>query len=132
MDGSDDNGLHGAQNELEAEKEIQYFFPKEQTVAVIKPNSVDQKGLYKCMYAYLYVCVYVCMYVYVWMYVFMYVYICIYMYICMYVWMYVCIYVSTYMYVCMYVCTSVHTYTLYIHIQCICEFILSQYELIIN
>ena len=53
MDGSDDNGLHGAQNELEAEKEIQYFFPKEQTVAVIKPNSVDQKGLYKCMYAYL-------------------------------------------------------------------------------
>ena len=50
MDGSDVNGLHGAQNELEAENEIQHFFPKEQTVAVIKPNSVDQKGLYKCMY----------------------------------------------------------------------------------
>ena len=38
------NPLHGSATEEEAEKEIQYFFPKENTVAVIKPNAIDSKG----------------------------------------------------------------------------------------
>ena len=43
-DDPDINCVHGAQTEVEAEKEIQFFFPKEQTVAVIKPDALDKKG----------------------------------------------------------------------------------------
>ena len=40
------NGLHGSSNEDEFERELQFFFPKEQTVAVIKPNAINEKGYY--------------------------------------------------------------------------------------
>lgn len=44
VDGVDINSIHGAASDDEAEKEIQFFFPKEQTVAVIKPNAISEKG----------------------------------------------------------------------------------------
>lgn len=39
------NPLHGSATQEEAEREIQYFFPKEKTLAVIKPSAIDEKGL---------------------------------------------------------------------------------------
>ena len=42
---SDHNPLHGSATEDEAEKEIQYFFPKEKTLAVIKPNAIQERGI---------------------------------------------------------------------------------------
>lgn len=38
------NPLHGSSNEEELERDLQFFFPKEQTVAVIKPNAMNEKG----------------------------------------------------------------------------------------
>ena len=43
-DDADINSLHGTASEDEVEKEMQFFFPKEQTVAVIKPNAISEKG----------------------------------------------------------------------------------------
>lgn len=40
------NALHGSSSEDEASKELGFFFPKEQTVAVIKPNAMENKGEY--------------------------------------------------------------------------------------
>ena len=48
--GSEDpenNVVHGASSEEQAEKEIEFFFPKEQTVAMIKPNAIESKGKFK-------------------------------------------------------------------------------------
>jgi len=38
------NQLHGAASEEHAEKEILYFFPVEQTFAIIKPDAYENKG----------------------------------------------------------------------------------------
>ena len=38
------NPLHGSASVDEAQIEIDYFFPKEETLAVIKPNAIDSKG----------------------------------------------------------------------------------------
>ena len=39
------NALHGSANPEDAERELQYFFPMEETMAVIKPSAVTEKGL---------------------------------------------------------------------------------------
>jgi nucleoside diphosphate kinase len=39
------NGLHGAASPTEAERELDYFFPVEQTVAVVKPDGIQSKDL---------------------------------------------------------------------------------------
>jgi len=38
------NQLHGSETEDQAEAEILFFFPFEQTVAVIKPDAYEKKG----------------------------------------------------------------------------------------
>jgi len=38
------NQLHGSDSEEHAEKEILYFFPVQQTVALIKPDAYENKG----------------------------------------------------------------------------------------
>ena len=38
------NPLHASTTQDEAEKEIEFFFPKEKTLAVIKPNAMEEKG----------------------------------------------------------------------------------------
>lgn len=38
------NMLHGSDSEETAKKELEFFFPMEQTVAVIKPDAVGTKG----------------------------------------------------------------------------------------
>ena len=38
------NALHGSASPQEAAKELDFFFPKEQTVAIIKPNALEKKG----------------------------------------------------------------------------------------
>ena len=38
------NQLHGSDSLEAAEKEIEFFFPKEKTLAVIKPNAMNKKG----------------------------------------------------------------------------------------
>ena len=38
------NQLHGSDSPEAAEKEIEFFFPKEKTLAVIKPNAMNKKG----------------------------------------------------------------------------------------
>lgn len=41
------NQLHGSGSREEAEREISFFFPKQQTVAVIKPDAMEEhKGLF--------------------------------------------------------------------------------------
>ncbi|XP_075257801.1 thioredoxin domain-containing protein 6-like isoform X1 [Convolutriloba macropyga] len=37
------NQLHGSDTPEAAQKELEFFFPKEQTLAVIKPNAIDKK-----------------------------------------------------------------------------------------
>jgi hypothetical protein len=37
------NALHGSANPQEAEKELNFFFPMEQTVALIKPGLSEEK-----------------------------------------------------------------------------------------
>ena len=44
VEGSGHNTLHGSSSVEEANKEVQYFFPVEQTVAVIKPTALTEKG----------------------------------------------------------------------------------------
>ena len=36
--------MHGASTEEEVQKDIEFFFPKEKTLAVIKPNAMSHKG----------------------------------------------------------------------------------------
>ncbi|XP_052234802.1 thioredoxin domain-containing protein 6-like isoform X19 [Dreissena polymorpha] len=43
VEGAQINMLHGSSTEEEAKKEIEYFFPVEQTVAVIKPDAIGTK-----------------------------------------------------------------------------------------
>ena len=38
------NPIHGSDSEETAEQELRYFFPMEQTVAVIKPDAIGTKG----------------------------------------------------------------------------------------
>ena len=44
VEGSGHNTLHGSASVEEATKEVQFFFPVQQTVAVIKPTALDEKG----------------------------------------------------------------------------------------
>ena len=39
------NMLHGSDSEETAQKEIEYFFPMEQTLAAIKPDAFGTKGI---------------------------------------------------------------------------------------
>lgn len=43
-DGTEVNMLHGSDSMESAEKDLDFFFPVEQTVAVIKPDAYDNKG----------------------------------------------------------------------------------------
>lgn len=36
------NQLHGSSNHKEAEQELSFFFPKQQTLAVIKPDAMEE------------------------------------------------------------------------------------------
>ena len=38
------NQLHGTDSEVETTKELEFFFPTQQTVAVVKPNALSEKG----------------------------------------------------------------------------------------
>lgn len=38
------NQLHGSDSDSQAQKEIEYFFPMQQTVACIKPDAYQTKG----------------------------------------------------------------------------------------
>jgi len=42
------NQLHGSASTEDTTREIPFFFPVEQTVAVIKPSAIDQKGMCVC------------------------------------------------------------------------------------
>ena len=44
VEGAEVNMLHGSDSEESAQKEIEYFFPMEQTVAMIKPDAFGTKG----------------------------------------------------------------------------------------
>ena len=44
VEGSEINALHGSSSVEDATKEIQKFFPVENTVAVIKPSAMTEKG----------------------------------------------------------------------------------------
>ena len=44
VDGIEINQLHGASSEAEVHKDMEFFFPQEQTLAVIKPNAMSHKG----------------------------------------------------------------------------------------
>lgn len=44
VDDSELNQLHGSDTAEGAAQEINYFFPPEQTVAVIKPSAFDERG----------------------------------------------------------------------------------------
>jgi len=39
------NQLHGSSSVEDASKEVEYFFPKEHTLGVIKPNALSEKGV---------------------------------------------------------------------------------------
>ena len=45
LEGVEVNALHGSQSVEDATKEVEYFFPKEKTVAVIKPTAISEKGI---------------------------------------------------------------------------------------
>ena len=38
------NQLHGSSSVDDASKEVEYFFPEEHTLGVIKPNAINEKG----------------------------------------------------------------------------------------
>lgn len=40
------NMLHGSDSEETAKRELEFFFPMEQTVAMIKPDAYGTKGLF--------------------------------------------------------------------------------------
>lgn len=43
------NQLHGSTSQEEAEREISFFFPQQQTLAVIKPDAMQEhKGAFTC------------------------------------------------------------------------------------
>lgn len=39
------NQLHGSSSVEDATKEVEYFFPTEHTLGVIKPNALNEKGI---------------------------------------------------------------------------------------
>lgn len=39
------NQLHGSSSVEDATKEVEYFFPTEHTLGVIKPNALSEKGI---------------------------------------------------------------------------------------
>ena len=41
------NPLHGSDSEEAAQREINFFFPMQQTVAVIKPDASGTKGTFQ-------------------------------------------------------------------------------------
>ena len=43
------NQLHGSETVEDADRELQFFFPPEQTVAVIKPSALSEKGELSCV-----------------------------------------------------------------------------------
>ena len=45
VEGVELNQLHGSANSEEASKELEYFFPVEKTLAVIKPGAINEKGV---------------------------------------------------------------------------------------
>lgn len=45
------NQLHGSASTEDATKEVEYFFPTEHTLGVIKPNALSDKGNYYCVYS---------------------------------------------------------------------------------
>ena len=45
VEGSKINPLHGSDTVESAEKELEFFFPMQQTVAVIKPDAYQTKGM---------------------------------------------------------------------------------------
>ena len=45
VEGVELNQLHGSANPDEASKELEYFFPVEKTLAVIKPGAINEKGV---------------------------------------------------------------------------------------
>ena len=40
------NQIHGSDSIETAEKELEFFFPKEKTLAIIKPNAMQKKGCF--------------------------------------------------------------------------------------
>lgn len=44
VEGNEVNPLHGSDNSETAAREIQYFFPVEHTVGIIKPSGLTEKG----------------------------------------------------------------------------------------
>ncbi len=66
MDTSEFNQLHGSSSLEEAEREVELLFPVQQTVAVIKPSGLSEKGMcvcvrvYVCVRAHMRVCVRTC------------------------------------------------------------------------
>ena len=49
VDGTDVNMIHGSDSPEKANDELNFFFPMQQTVAVIKPDAYENKGIFnKC------------------------------------------------------------------------------------
>ena len=44
------NQIHGSSSVQDATKEVEYFFPTEHTLGVIKPNALSEKGVINCVY----------------------------------------------------------------------------------
>ena len=44
-DGTEVNMLHGSDTTQKAQEELEFFFPVQQTVAVIKPDAYENKGI---------------------------------------------------------------------------------------
>lgn len=42
VENEDINQLHGSANPEEAERELNFFFPKQRTLAVIKPDALEE------------------------------------------------------------------------------------------
>ena len=49
VEGVEMNQIHGADTEEAAQKEIDFFFPVQQTVAVIKPEAYENRGWCHCL-----------------------------------------------------------------------------------
>ena len=45
VDGTDVNMIHGSDSPEKANDELNFFFPMQQTVAVIKPDAYENKGI---------------------------------------------------------------------------------------
>ena len=46
VDGTDVNMIHGSDSPEKANDELNFFFPMQQTVAVIKPDAYENKGTF--------------------------------------------------------------------------------------